>query len=485
MSASKGKHAPKGGVRRMFGRRFIAGGYAALASALVVAIAVAVNLVVGALPDSLTQLDLTDQSIYTLGDQTRRIADALDKDVTLTLLAQKGNEDDVIDRLLTRYEELSEHITVSHVDPTEQPTFLDAYDLDTSHLYANSVLVQCGERYKMVGYDEIFVTNYSMDPQTYSYQASTSFDGENALTNAIHYVSGDDVPVIYTLAGHGERTLSGTLSTMIERDNLQSESLSLLALDAVPQDASAVMILAPQNDLGEEEADKLIAYLQSGGSVLLTTDVIEQDDMPNLLRVTQSMGLTVGRGLVIEGDAGMHVSRYPYYLLPDLASHAITDPLIEGGYYALMPLSQPLVQTEDTQASVTWLMTTSDSAYAKGEGLHATVTQREDGDESGPFHIAAASELGEGKLVWFASADMLEDSFNAVVAGANGDLLLNGLEWMCGQRETISIRAKSLDNVGLTLTSAQSRFWSFVMIGVLPAAFMAAGAIIVVRRKRR
>lgn len=484
MSEGKGK-ARGGRVRRMFGRRFAAGGYAALASALVIAIAVAVNLVVGALPESKTQIDLTDQAIYTLSDQTRRIAEALDKDVTLTLLASKGGEDATVERLLSRYAELSGHIKTAHVDPTERPTFLDAYELDLSHLYANSVLVECGERYKLVGYDEIFVTSYSMDYQTYGYQTSTSFDGENALTNAIHYVSSDDVPVIYTLTGHGEAGMSETLSAMVERDNLQSESLSLLTLDAVPEDAAAVVILAPQSDLSAEEADRLIAYVQSGGGVLLTTDYIEAGEMTNLLRVTQAMGLTAGTGIVVEGDPGKHVSRYPYYLLPDIASHEITDPLIDGGYYALLPLAQPIEQTEDAQASVTWLLTTSESAYAKAAGLAMTTTEREDGDTDGPFHVAAAAELGEGKLLWVPSADVTQDTVNALVAGANGDLLLNGLEWMCGQRETISIRAKSLDQSGLTLTSAQSRFWSFVFIGVLPLAFIAAGAAVVVRRKRR
>lgn len=483
MSAKK--NAAKGGARRMFGRRFVAGGYAALAAALVIAVAVAVNLVVGALPDSMTQLDLTSQSIYTLGDQTRRVAASLDKDVTLYLLAQEGGEDATIERLLSRYAELSDRIHVEHIDPTVKPTFLDAYDLDISHLYANSVLAECGERFKLVGYDEIYVTEYSMDYQTYNYQTSTSFDGENALTNAIHYVSSDDVPKIYTLTGHGERELSETLAAMISRDNLETGSLNLLTMDAVPEDASAVAILAPQGDLSADEADRLIAYLQAGGGLLLTTDYIAEGEMTNLLRVTKAMGLTAGQGLIVEGDADMHVSRYPYYLLPEIVSHEITDPLTEGGYFALAPLAQPIVEAEDAQASVSWLLDTSSSSYAKMAGLEMTTAEREDGDTDGPFHVAAASELGEGKLLWLASAEMLEDSVNAIVAGANDDLALNGLEWMCGQRETISIRAKSLGSDGLTLTAAQSRFWSFAFIGVLPLAFVAAGAVITVRRKRR
>lgn len=131
-------------LRRMFGSRFKAGSYSAFAAAVVIAIAVLVNLAVQALPQTATQLDLTAQSLYTLSDQTKRIAVSLDTDVNLYLLALRGNEDDTVSRLLQSYAELSSHIHVSNVDPTEQPTFLDAYDLDINQLYANSVLVDGG-----------------------------------------------------------------------------------------------------------------------------------------------------------------------------------------------------------------------------------------------------------------------------------------------------------------------------------------------------
>ena len=64
-------------------RRFRAGGYTTFAAAIVIAIAVAVNLLAGALPESVTKQDLTQAQIYTLSDQTRRIVSALEKDVTL------------------------------------------------------------------------------------------------------------------------------------------------------------------------------------------------------------------------------------------------------------------------------------------------------------------------------------------------------------------------------------------------------------------
>ena len=81
-------------LKRMFtSRMFRAGGYSAFAAAMVVAIAVAVNAIVGALPADMTQADLTEQALYTLSDQSRRLVRGLNEDVSLYLLANAGGED--------------------------------------------------------------------------------------------------------------------------------------------------------------------------------------------------------------------------------------------------------------------------------------------------------------------------------------------------------------------------------------------------------
>lgn len=481
----KEKRPVKERVRRMFGKRFVAGSYSVFAAVVVVAIAVVLNLMAAALPSDKTQIDLTDQSIYTLGDQTKRVVNSLTDDVTLYLLAQSGNEDDTVARLLDRYAGLSSRIRVEYVDPNERPTFLDNYDLDITRLYANSVLVECGDRVRLVGYDEIYVSSYEMDYYAYSYNVTTSFDGENVLTNAIHYVSSADIPKVYTLTGHGESELGSTVSTYISRDNMESSSLSLLMIEDVPEDASVVVIHAPQSDLSADEAQMLIRYLDNGGRIVLVTDYIAEGEMTNLLSVAQHMGMTAGTGLVVEGDRNMHVNRYPYYLLPDIGDHEITDPLVEGKYYVLLPLAQPIETVDGSSASVTTLLETSSSAYSKAAGYAMETTEKEDGDAAGPFAVACASELGEGRMVWVASSGLLTDSVNAMVSGANSDLFMNSLNWMCDQAETISIRAKSLDETGLTLTQAQSSFWSIVLLGVIPGALIVAGVIVVMRRKRR
>ncbi len=476
------KNAKMGGL---FGKRARAGSYSAFATVIVIAVCILVNAFCASLPVSGTQLDLTAQSLFSLSEQTERIVKAVDTDVNLYLLATSGNEDDGIMRLMERYADLNDHITVTPVDPSVKPTFLNGYDLTASQLYENSVIVDANGRYRLVGYDDIYVTDYQMDYYSYNYTTTTSFGGENALTNAIHYVTNENLPKIYTLTGHGESALSESVKEMLSSDNMEYSELSLLSLESVPEDASVVVINAPQSDLSKDEADRLIAWLDAGGKITLITSYIEADEMENLLSVTSHMGLTAKNGLIVEGDKNMHLTRYPYYLLPEIESHEITDALLNGGYYILSAMSQPIAETEDSTADVTFLLTTSDSAFLKSEGMNTTTVDKEDGDETGTFHVAAASELKEGQLVWFSNEALLNANIDQMVSGANSNVFMNALNWMCEQPESISIRAKSLDVEGLMVTEGEANTLSVLMIGILPVCVIVIGVLVVVRRKRK
>ncbi len=471
-------------AKKTFGRRFIAGSWSVFAAVIVIAIAVTANMIVGSLPTTSTQIDLTGNALYSLSDQTKRIAASLNRDVNLYLLASTGSEDATIVRFLNNYAALSDHIHVEAVDPNLQPTFLKGYEMETSRLYQNSVIVDSEGRYRLVSYDEIYVSDYSMDYYSYSYNTTTTFAGENAITNAIHYVTSDNLPKVYLLSGHGEAELSDNVANMIQQDNMESATISLISTDAVPEDAAAVLINVPSSDLGDDETDVLISYLQAGGNIVLLTDYIEEGKMTNLLRLAGTMGLSIDNGIIVEGDRNMRISRYPHYILPEIESHEITDALINGGYYILTPVAQPMIEVEDSIAEVTWILTTSDSAYAKLAALNMKTTEKEDGDIAGPFHVGAVSE-NSGKMIWITSASLLDDNVDYTVGGANSNLVLNALNWMGGQEESISIRAKSLDEETLTVSESSSSFWSIVMIGIIPAILIVTGIIIFVRRKRR
>ena len=475
--------AVKGSFRT---RTFRAGGYSLAAAAVVIAIAIALNLVVGALPSEWTKLDLTSAGLYSLSSQTQQIVSALEKEVTVYWIAQSGTEDDTIGELLERYEDLSDNLKVERKDPVVYPSFAQQYTSET--LYNNSLIVTCGDRSRYISYYDIYVTDY------YSYYttgtSSTQLDGESQLTSAIDYVTNDDLPVVYTLTGHGESALPDTLSSGAEEENLLLEELSLLTEESVPEDADALILYAPQSDISADEAEMLLAYLQGGGKLLLVTDYTETA-MPNLAGVMEYYGTSLAEGIVLEGDSSRHMRGSNYYLLPSISSHDITQPLADGGYYVLMPVAQSIRISEELRdgLSVTSLLTTTSSSYAKADGYNMTTYDKDEGDAEGPFALGVAiseeTDTGSTGIVWLTTSYMFDQETDLMVSGANTDLFLNALDWMCQRESAISIRAKDLSAEYLTVSSADANTWSLILVVTLPAAFLIAGAYVTITRRKR
>ena len=115
--------------------------------------------------------------------------------------------------------------------------------------------------------------------------------------------------------------------------------------------------------------------------------------------------------------------------------------------------------------------------------------EKESGDVDGPFDvgIAITEKYGdtESKIVWFSSSLMFTDEVNSLVSGANSDLFLNSLGWMCGQESSIAIHPKSMSAQTLIITTGEANFWKYLLMIGVPVLALAAGLIIWLRRRRR
>ena len=71
----------------------------------------------------------------------------------------------------------------------------------------------------------------------------------------LDYVSIEMLTCLYTLEGHGEKTLSTDLKDSIEKANIEVEELNLLTEENVPEDANCLMIVSPTTDLSSAEKE--------------------------------------------------------------------------------------------------------------------------------------------------------------------------------------------------------------------------------------
>lgn len=462
------------------------GGYSSLAIALVLAIAIVINLMVGSLPTSITQIDMSSEDLLALSQQTKSLVSAADAQVTLYLLAEPGSEDDTILSLLHRYADLNSKISVVKKDPVAYPGFVSQYTNAT--LTGNDVLVVSGDRSRFISYNDIYY--YEVDYSTYAY--NVTFNGEGLLTSAIDYVTSGKLPKLYTLTGHGETTLSTSLGDAISYDNIQMASLNLLSADAIPEDASAILINGPTNDITADELALLQDYTKAGGNVMLVTNY-NVDNLPNLYKLMADYAIEPAHGLLVEGSSSNHMRGYAYYLLPNIsASHSITSPLAGGNYYVCTPLAHGLTVAKeyDTAAiTVTKLLYTSGSAYLKSLDAIKESTEKADGDPTGLYSTAIASEKaldsGSSRVVWLSSLQAMSETADGWVSGTNSDFIINTLDWLCQKESSISIRGKNLQLDALTIPSGVANTWNTVLIFLVPGAFLISGIVVFVRRKRK
>ena len=463
-------------MKRSFGRIAAKGGsYSMAVTAIVVAILVAVNVLVSVMPASATKYDITSQNLYSITSSTKVVVNALEKDVTIYWVVQSDKEDDIIENLLSRYESLSSHIQVVKKNPDIYPTFTAQYTDET--VPNNSLIVECGSKYRYISYNDIYLTDVDMSTYSYVY----TFDGEGAITSAIDYVTAEALPKVYTLEGHGEAALPDAFRSQIEKENMELESVSLLNTDSIPADG-VLLIYAPASDISEAEATLLRDYLTSGGKLLVMAGPTEDGTLTNLTGILSDFGVSTEEGIVIEGDRNHYAFQQPYILLPDMAEDDITTPLMEAKYYCIFPLAQGLTVTG---SSATALLTTSDAAYSKAAGFKLNTYEKEDGDTDGPFALAVSADtLNGGQLIWFASSSFLDEMYNAYSSGANLDLAMNALSSLVGQREAVSIRSKSLSYNYLTISDSNATILKTWMIAIIPLAFVVYGVLIVIERRK-
>ena len=462
-------------TREQFGTRSSKmGSYSFFLTVVVLAILVTVNIALSFLPDSYVQEDLTANQLYSISSQSKVMLSSLEEDITIYWVVASGEEDEYVEKLLHNYEDYSSRVTVEKKDPDLNPDFTNNYTDET--IYNNSVIVECGDKYRYISYQDMYETSsmsyYSM------YSSADEFAGESLITSAISYCTTEELPVIHILEGHGEAELTESFQEALERDNLETETLSLLNSETVPEEVSCILVNSPSTDISETERDMLLDFMERGGRVLIISGTAEEEQLPNLKSVMENYGISVLEGVVVEENTDNYVYGNPVLLMPEMNSSDITDPLMEDNYQVVVPVSKALDVSEASEdVTVTSLLESSEESFLKDEGYDIETYEQEEGDIQGPLTLAAlvTKDLEDDQqmqLVWIASSMMLEEAYNSYSSDANEDFILNVLEMMCEKDDSISVRSKSLTNEYLTISTADSSMIKVATMGVIPGIYL-------------
>lgn len=470
---------------------------------ILLAVLVVVNLLVAALPSSWTRLDISATGIYTIGATTEKYVSSLQRDVNIIVVTQ-GQVSDILQTFLGRYTALSSRIKINTVDPVENPKFLENYSEITSS--GNYIVVESDLRYTVVdisSLEYVYINGIgtSISVEEYNtlignanavayyaqygvdlYDATSYFAGEKAITSAIEYVVTEKVPHLYVLAGHGEGALPAEVVDMFDNALLEHEDLTLAAGDGVPDDASCVIIYAPQNDLTENALTALSDYVDGGGNLMLMTTP-DVADMPNLMRLMEKFGASATTGgMLYEGNANQYV-KVPHVLLPKAnTQHEVTYMLASNYPYMVMPNSHGILLAETLPENVkaTQLLNASDAYITQADGKTT---------DFGAVALGVALENSStgSKVLWYGSADAFSDASTATY-GANAIYYAAISAYWLNDGYTSTLTALApvdMTEAPLTVSAMAAFVLGGVLTLVVPLGCIAGGVVVWARRRKR
>ena len=321
----------------------------------------------------------------------------------------------------------------------------------------------------------------------------------------------DELPVIYQITGHDESSIGSDFQSAVEKANMSLSSIELLNEESVPDDASAIIINAPQKDFNEADAQKVIDYLKAGGKAIIVGSYTDAD-MPNFDSILATYNVQLTQGVISENDAQHYYKMGgPFYLLPDVNSGDYTMNI--GGNYVYVPATVGITypdtdaetdssstDTEDGSAATdssdnkityTSLIDTTDQSVAKNDPNNMSDYAFEDGDDKGPFSIGLAVEQtvdddNTTQLVVFGSPYIFSNDASQLTSN-NITLFDDVTTKLIGETKLAAsvIPEKEYTLSNLTVSAVYTILLGLLFTIIIPIVLIVCGIVIfVVRRKK-
>ena len=464
------------------------GGYMTIVTVFALVALIVVNLLFEQLKIT---VDLTPEQLYSIGSKTKLILEEVEDDVTIYGLYVTGSENTEAVALIEDYIKNCSKVTYKQMDPYANPEFTTPYRKDNETINLNSLIVvnENTGKFKIVPEEDLYSYTQEMNYETYSYEYEiTAFNAEEALTSAIQYVVSENTPILYCLTNHGETELNANTQTLLKKANFDIRSLNLLTETVEPNGYTVLIINDPRIDLTQGEYEILMDYLDNGGRMMVNLSVNYPDNMAYFDQLFARYGVNVVQGTVVETDVNYYTNQYPFLTVPDVGEHTVTEGVVDGNVVALLPIGMTISEDRNRATEITPILTTSAGAVSKADPNFTTVDY-EEGDTMGPFYTGLMIEESKGidgtiyntVIAIYGSHYMFDNS--GWMTEANYNLMVNTLNYLQDEVNTLYISPKAYTVDSLSVTAADMITWGGVFVIVIPVGLLIAGIIVWSRRK--
>lgn len=410
--------------------------------------------------------DMTEEKLYLLSVQTQQILEDLPEDTTIYIFSSETDYPVMLRETIRRYANYSDRLHVLYADPLENPVLMSHYKQMGHSLNAYDILVEGARRIRVIPYQTMII---------YEEGRVAGIDLEQQLTSSLLYVNSLSAPRAVFTSGHNERP-SASLKKVFSDNNFTVETKAVMPDEMLQPEV--IIIAAPTADFAPEQVKTLQNCLDLGSKLMVFIPPGE-DVLPNLDAFLANYGLMTQRNILFEEKA--FAAGLPQYIIPMYTSHPINNYFTDHQVYVVAPSSSGLQLSPGALHKTQALLTTTNQAYAKTTAGY-TGTNKEPGDETGRFTVAALS----GETVFLMGSRMVyADDLMSATSYANRVFLTRVLGYLWQEEITVSIPAKTLSNAPLPLAGRQAELLGFGISVVLPLLVLTAGAFVTLRRRKK
>lgn len=431
--------------------------------------------------------DMTTERLFTLSDQSISALKELKEPIRIAGVYPSGQEEQMVVSLLDQYQKNSDQISVEYIDAEQEPAKLASYDLDVASITNGSIIVRSGTSYKILNNADLFEET----------QDGSLFNGEREITGAIRYVTSDEMPVAYFIEGDGETIASESMTKAIaelEQAAYEVRTLRLTEGDEIPADAAILIFVSPKQDITDDELTKLQSYLRDGGRIFLMIDAVlnsNETDYSNISLLTGEFGIGITNNYVVEEDSQFYLSKYNLYLIPQMGSHPITDPIIAAGTMVILPIVRGLgtIDYEKSEITNTILLKSSDKSWIRADMTITDQSFTKD-DYVGPAPLAYASVKSNVKwgtesarMVIIGNSSFALDG--SIEVQANRDFFLNCALWLSGDKGAETIASKTINSGSIIIRGSEFTGLAVLCLAVLPGLVFLTAFVVWIRRRNQ
>lgn len=453
------------------------------------------------------RLDWTKGGYYQLSEKTKQVLANLKEPVQIIVYLPPRVSSDAADKVLDDVRNLLEEfqlagkdkLRIEYVDPDRQQAraraLAEQYQFDDP----NVVIFVSGPRHKFVALRDIVevdVDRTSMESRV------KAFKGEGVFLSALQTVAEEQPATVCFLTGHGEhdpesfdpRAGYSTLAAYIKRDFINLEKWNLLEQQALPTNATAIVIAGPRKPYSDAELIALDQYLKNRGRLLVMVDARTKTGLEPLLRrwgvqvdddlAMRKAGALLGTELIDVNAVGTEYSAHP-----------VTAKL--AGTNTQFPYARSVRRAPQTKGStadqprVTELVTTLGTFWGETDPDSERAAFDPATDIAGPLPLAVVVEtgqprgvdvdLGVTRLVVVGTSGFVDN--NSLTAG-NLDFFMSALNWLLKRDQMLAVGPKTPQEFRLDMTVSEIRtVYGLVIVG-LPLAVGILGLTVWLRRRK-